>query len=964
SCNVELFRDCHWHDQDLVRVIRAQDPHLFRLFDEGEVLHLCNGGQTLIDERSPQEFYHKKTGAKPCIVHFAGGAWKPYASIAPSYTVNDNAYFFIEEQTERYDAIRKLSDYDPFDAQSEFFSEHNATSKIASRDRWMKLTADRDKKRMLFCSWLDTGSHRPLRHKLADFLGDETFDLAIIDGNVKAKDHEGLVVEDLPDLLTQVTRTVRNDRFGRQFGYVRDDVPEEAIEGAIAALVKEYNCSQRNARAVANAAYIYFSKAIAFYKPDVVVGWAIYQSGTRVLKQICKARGIPFITMEFGVLPETLLFDCLGHMGESWVAQHSDDFNKLPLDDGDKQAARDYLQKVRQDRPSRNVKVDLAATTASRLERLKKSGKKIVVYIGSNCASSGHVPYDAAARKHHSPFFRDNDDVVRNLSKAFEGNKDIHLIYKPHPISITRGLDLADEYPGITVMADVNLDDCLAIADLAVVKVSQSNYEAILRDVPVLMVGRNQLSGSGAAYELGDKDALKVEVLNALETGVTQAQKAAFDDHVARLLKYYLYAISGTNNGRPQSQVTKDIAAMLDQAGPEHLNAEQNALHANPNPEPMIGDTPALSVIMPVYNGQRYLADSIGAVLSQTFGDFELICVNNGSTDASQDILDYFAARDPRIRLFNLDVADQGAARNLGTNQARGHYLHFMDCDDLLIPTAYEELISAMETSQAEILYFFYAELIGTPTPTRPRYREFRNYLPLQQLFKVEDRHQPLFAQYPFTWAKLFRADFFRQHALFFDTDCENFEDNPQNLRSLLASQNAHVLNRPLYRYRVHNASISQIANSRAMGMLDAVRLMNEVYAKAERYDEFQKYYVPYKMHLLHHAWTRLPKEMRAEYIGKIAELYLPGDVDYFERDDLSSMFPFLEAEKVEFARASLRGEQPSKVKKKRKSKRQSGGENTNWSTAKPADQRLKKRISRRLKQKAPGLVRFVKRVP
>ncbi|WP_170756212.1 glycosyltransferase [Ruegeria lacuscaerulensis] len=962
SCHIELFRDCLWHDQDLVRLIRAQDPKLFRLFEEGDVLHLCNGGENLLDERSPQEFFHKKTKEKPYVVHFAGGAWRGYRSIAPSYLVDENAYFFVEEQTERFDEIRQLTDYDPFDAPSPFFTEHNIETKAAAREEWMKLTADSQKKRMLFFSWLDTGSHRPLRGTLADFLDNNEFDLAVIDGNVNANGNDGLIAEDLPDLLAHVTRTVFNNRFGRQFGLRRSDIPEEAISDAIAALVKEYGCSQRNARAVANAAYIYLSKAISYYRPDVVVGWGAYLLCSRILRQICKQRGIPFLTMELGVLPETLAFDCLGHMGESWVAQNFDAFNALPLADADRLAAKNYLEKTRRDRPTRNVKIDVSPSDSNQLLRLKSSGKKIVAYIGSNCAFSGHVPYDDNARTYHSPFFSDNDDVVRNLSEAFAGDLGTHLVYKPHPISITRGLDLEDEYPNVTVLKDVNLDDCLQIADLALVKVSQSNYEALLRDTPVLMLGRNQLNGSGAVYELSGRDALRDDILNALQLGLTSAQKTSFEDHVARLLKYYVYSVSGAEFGRPQLQVTEDIETLLNASGPKRLEAEQIALNAhNKSAQPAEG-TPALSIIMPVFNGEQYLADCIGSILSQSFGDFELLCVNNGSTDGSQEILDYFARRDTRVKPLYQEESNQRSARNLGVKQAKGTYLHFFDCDDLLVPNAYEKLLSAMQKTKADVLYFFFGELYNVSKTGRPRHREFQNYLPQQGLFEMEEQHKRLFAQYPFPWAKVFKADFFRDKDLYFDLDCANFDDNPQNLRTLLSSQNIFVLNKPFYKFRINQNSMTQSVNPRVIGMLDAVRLMNEIFTKFGRYDEFQKYYVPYKIHLLHFAWTRLPEDLKEAYLAGIPNLFLSGDDEYFERDDLASMFSYMSPEKVGFIRSALRGEIPKAVSGSRDTQLDGGSRNTGWMRPKADKSKKHKRIFRSSKRYARGLARSLKR--
>ncbi len=910
SCAIELFRDHKWHDQDLVRVIRAKSPELFRLFDEGDVLHLCNGGKDLLEETESQSFFHKKTEQKPYVVHFAGGMWKPFASIAQSYKVDADAYFFMEENSVRFDALRQNSEFDPFEKVSVFFSEHNHRTRNEARAHWMKRREGSVKKSMLFFSWLDTGSHVPQRSKLSDFLGDETFDLAIIDGNVKHREHDGLVFEDLPDLLANVTMTVRDKNFVQAFGFRRDDIPEEAITGAIAALQKEYRCTERAARAVANAAYLYLARTIAFYRPDIVVGWGTYLLVPRILRHICADFGVPMMTMELGVLPDTMAFDCLGHMGESWVTRHADKFNALPLSDKDRTTAQTYLERVRAERPSRNLPIDVSDSTRCQLQQLGASKKKIVLFVGSNDAFSGNVPYGDAARKFHSPLYKDNDEIVSHLSEIFANNPDVQIVYKPHPITITRGLDLAEAYADIVTVSDCNLGDCLEIADLVIANVSQGSYEALFHDKPVLMLGMNQINGSGAVYQLGDRDGLENAVQDALAGGYTDEQRARFNDHVARALKYYLYNVSGSTGARPQDRVAPDMLSLLNGKAAEHLADETTALAAYRKPQRFkAGKTPRLSIVMPVFNGEEHLADCIGSILNQTMSDFELLCVNNGSSDGSQDILEYFAARDSRVKVIWQDEPNQRAARNLGVENARGTYLQFFDCDDLLHPDAYRQILDAIEESKADVLYYFYSEMYSRPTIGAPRYFRFRNFFPQDRLFRMREQDKPLFALYPFPWAKVFRRDVLVEKGLLFDLDCANFDDNPQNLRTLLSTDDVFVLNKSFYRFRIHSKSMTQSTNPRVYGMIDAIRLMNEICEASGKYAQFQPYLVPYKIHLLNFAWDRLPDQMKEGFLDAIPDLIRPGDERYFNDGPATSLFLNLNIGSIDFVRNAAAGD-------------------------------------------------------
>ena len=96
---------------------------------------------------------------------------------------------------------------------------------------------------------------------------------------------------------------------------------------------------------------------------------------------------------------------------------------------------------------------------------------------------------------------------------------------------------------------------------------------------------------------------------------------------------------------------------------------------------------------MPVYNAEPFLDDAILSVMEQSFGDWELICVNDGSTDGSLSKLEAYASKDPRIRVFSKPNGGALNARNYGVRQACSKWLYRMDADDLLSPDLLEEMI-------------------------------------------------------------------------------------------------------------------------------------------------------------------------------------------------------------------------------------------------------------------------------
>ena len=110
-----------------------------------------------------------------------------------------------------------------------------------------------------------------------------------------------------------------------------------------------------------------------------------------------------------------------------------------------------------------------------------------------------------------------------------------------------------------------------------------------------------------------------------------------------------------------------------------------------------------VSVVMPVYNTKRYLSATMDAILSQTLRDIELICVDDGSTDGSLDILRDYAGRDDRVRVYTQENQFAGAARNAGLSEAIGDYVIFWDSDDLFHPEALEKMYERIVADEADV---------------------------------------------------------------------------------------------------------------------------------------------------------------------------------------------------------------------------------------------------------------------
>ena len=125
-----------------------------------------------------------------------------------------------------------------------------------------------------------------------------------------------------------------------------------------------------------------------------------------------------------------------------------------------------------------------------------------------------------------------------------------------------------------------------------------------------------------------------------------------------------------------------------------------------PSAEHCVVFMPKISIIIPVYNAERYLKECLDSVVNQTFKDIEIICVDDGSTDGSLSILQEYARRDKRITNIHQENQHAGVARNVGLTQACAKYVYFLDADDWLELNACEVMYQLMEEKQVPLIKF------------------------------------------------------------------------------------------------------------------------------------------------------------------------------------------------------------------------------------------------------------------
>lgn len=213
---------------------------------------------------------------------------------------------------------------------------------------------------------------------------------------------------------------------------------------------------------------------------------------------------------------------------------------------------------------------------------------------------------------------------------------------------------------------------------------------------------------------------------------------------------------------------------------------------------------PKISIIVPVYNIENYLEKCLESILEQDMGEFELIAVNDGSTDKSRLILEKYAQKDSRIHLINVENGGLSWARNHGAKKAIGEYILFVDGDDFIVPGCLDKLYNYAAENFADIVIFNYRqvrdEVFGKPCDYLYHQNTLMDALTAAKLFFLS-RDASI-------WNKLIRRELYVKENIKFPEGMIG-EDLPVTFKLLCKANKIFYLNDAFYCYVQRSESIS-----------------------------------------------------------------------------------------------------------------------------------------------------------
>lgn len=254
---------------------------------------------------------------------------------------------------------------------------------------------------------------------------------------------------------------------------------------------------------------------------------------------------------------------------------------------------------------------------------------------------------------------------------------------------------------------------------------------------------------------------------------------------------------------------------------------------------------PFVSIIMPVYNVEAYLEDGLKTLLSQTLKQIEIIAVDDGSTDRSLEILNEYAKKDSRVKVYTQENKFAGVARNLGLEKAQGEYVMFLDSDDFFVQKLAEEAYYAAKINKADVVLWG-AKHYHNVTHEYKKAGWLLNskVAPKKQPFSYKDCPTHLYQiTTPCPWTKMFRRKFVLETGLQFQA-LRNSNDVFFTYASLAMAKKIAMVNKELVYYRVGMENNLQATKKKSpFCFLDAYKAWHDKLVEIGKFEELRQSY-------------------------------------------------------------------------------------------------------------------------
>ena len=276
-----------------------------------------------------------------------------------------------------------------------------------------------------------------------------------------------------------------------------------------------------------------------------------------------------------------------------------------------------------------------------------------------------------------------------------------------------------------------------------------------------------------------------------------------------------------------------------------------------------------LSVIVPVYNVENYLNECIDSILNQTFDNFEVICVDDGSTDKSGDILDAYIGIDSRIKVFHYENGGYGKAMNRGLEKVDGKYICIVEPDDYILPNMFANLVSTIEEYDVEFVKSNFRRFYG-----EPKKRTFEDVVITEKKSfygrKICPAKEPYVICHTMNiWTGIYSSDFIKDNNIVFnETPGASFQDNGFWFRTYTLAKEIFYLDEFYYMNRRDNPNSSVKGTEKAFCVIEEFDFIeNNLINDFGKDSLFYEYFVKCKLIAYVGAYNRSSFKHKSKFI-------------------------------------------------------------------------------------------------
>lgn len=281
-----------------------------------------------------------------------------------------------------------------------------------------------------------------------------------------------------------------------------------------------------------------------------------------------------------------------------------------------------------------------------------------------------------------------------------------------------------------------------------------------------------------------------------------------------------------------------------------------------------------VSIIVPIYNGEKYLIKCLDSLSNQTLRNIEIICVNDGSTDDTGIILDKYSSKDSRIKVISTANNGQGFARNIALKEANGEYVAFVDSDDWIELNALELLFSNAKSNNLDLLFFQmvnYMDVSGNLVETDLYNHSCfdKNNIIDNVTFNYTDTKEFLFEIPVCPVSKLYKKEFLNSFDLKFPEGMF-FEDNVFFYNVYFQCDKAGFLKKQLYYRRRHQDSVTQTFDEKKFDIIKAANGILDVFLFHGEYEIYKNDLINHTFSMILEWFNKSPLELCSKFYNLI----------------------------------------------------------------------------------------------